>query len=134
MKKYFTGALIGFVMLILFSIFIVVILLGTVGVADNAIDNEIKKEEQKINNDLEKLEVKNLKQTGDTLTGTIKNNLDYDIDYLEINFKFYDKDGITVNDDMSNKTDFVKGEVWKFDIYLLHEFNTYEYDLEMSIY
>lgn len=131
MKKIFIG--IGITLAIFFIIVISIIV--SLVTAGNAVVNEEIKQQEKIESDVSKLEVKDIKKVGDKLEGTITNTLEYPIDYLEINFKFFDKDGIKIEDNMTNTTNFSIGETWKFEIFLFEEeFQTYEYELNMSVY
>lgn len=122
---------------ILFILVVAVIISLAAGGAAvvNEIDNNIQEEQLKIEKDVNTLKVENIKQVGDKIEGTITNTLDYNIDYLAIDFKFFDKEKVTISDGMANKTNFAVGEVWKFEIYLIEtDFESYEYELDMSVY
>lgn len=79
----------------------------------------------------EKLDLKafDIEKSGDEITGKIKNTTGKTIDYLEINFDFIDKEGVIVEEDMTNKTDFKAGTVWQFKIFVIEEYDKYNYTI-----
>lgn len=127
-----------FIIVIGVFISLVIVFLGIVlgfGATVKEVDKNLKEKEATISVDKNKLEATDIKIQGNKITGIIENTLDYEIDYLEINFKFYDKDKVTISDEMTNKTNFLPGEIWKFSIYLREDgFDSYDYKIEMSVY
>lgn len=126
MKKILIGAGIGFAALLLIFVFIFMFVLAGIGKSADIVDKEITKHEQKIVDDKAKLKIENIKKSGDTITGEITNTLDYKISYLEIGIKYLDKDKTKLSDDMTNTTDFEKGEKWKFEFMVFDKFDSYE--------
>lgn len=134
-KKIVIGVIIAILVMLFGLTAIVVFVAETANNTIDEVETEIKNEEIKLENDVSKLEIENLHQEGDKLVGMITNTLNYNISYLEIDFKFYDKDGVTIYDDMTNKTNFSMGEKWRFELYLMEEnFDSYDYEIEMSVY
>lgn len=126
MKKILIGAAIGIGVLMIIGIFIFMFVLAGIGKTADVVDKEIKKVEQKQIDDKEKLKLENVKREGEYIRGEVTNTLGYEISYLEIGVKYLDKDKKKINDDMTNTTDLEKGETWKFEFYILDDYNTYE--------
>jgi len=50
------------------------------------------------------------------ITGTIKNTATFAIDYVEVEFAEFDKDGNQIGTTFDNMTDLQPGATWKFDV------------------
>lgn len=64
--------------------------------------------------------------------GTIKNNTDKDLEYVEINIVLYDKDNAQIGTALDNTNNLKAGGTWKFEAITLDnvtEFDHYEYEL-----
>lgn len=60
-----------------------------------------------------KLEITNTKRTDKEITGKIKNTLNCNLSYIEVQIQ-YKKDGEIVSNDMTNLVNFKAGDVWNF--------------------
>lgn len=60
--------------------------------------------------------------------GKVKNVTDSTLDYLEVEVKFYDKDGNRIGDNFTNVEDLGAGKTWEFSLMFLEdgEFDSYE--------
>ena len=136
MKKILIGAVIGVVALIIIVGVAGIVMLAGIGKTADVIDKEITKQEIKNVDDKNKLKITNIKKSGDTISGEVKNTLDYKIGYLEVSIKYLDKNKKKLSDDMEITTDLEKGETWKFDFYLFQEdFDSYSIKInELSNY
>ena len=120
-----------------FAIIIAIILtiLGLVIIfSANVIDNNIEQTERRLTVEAESLEPVDIKIEGDKLTGVIENSLGHDINYLEINFKFYDKENIIIDESVDITNNLKQNEKWKFEIYLINEVQFETYDYTVKIY
>jgi flagellar basal body-associated protein FliL len=126
MKKILIGVGIGVGALLLIGIFIFMFVLAGIGKTADVVDKEFTKQEQKLVDDKNKLKIENVQKKGDYITGEITNTLDYKISYLEIGIKYMDKDKTKLSDDLTNTTEFEKGEKWKFEFMVFDEYDSYE--------
>lgn len=64
--------------------------------------------------------------------GTIKNNTDRDMEYVEINIILYDKDNAQIGTALANTNNLKAGGTWKFEALCIDnvsEYDHYEYEL-----
>lgn len=65
--------------------------------------------------------------------GTIKNNTDHDMEYVEINIILYDKDDAQIGTALANTNNLKAGGSWKFEAVGIDpncaEYDHYEYEL-----
>jgi hypothetical protein len=68
------------------------------------------------------------------ISGTAKNVAGRNLDYAEIDVKFYDQDGAVIGNSLDNINNLGDGETWKFEVYYmgLDNYNVKNYSIEVG--
>lgn len=68
------------------------------------------------------------------VAGSAKNNFGRNLDYAEIDVKFYDSDGAVIGNSLDNINNFGDGETWKFEVYYmgLDTYKVKDYSIEVG--
>lgn len=130
MKKVLKGVLIAFGIILLVGMVGCVASVALVGTAVNEAVEEVEKVSAENNATYDELvqamEWQVVEDFGfTTVTGVLTNTTDKEIDYIEIEYKFF-KDGVTVDSSFINATDIQPGESVKLDIMTVEEFDNFE--------
>ena len=88
----------------------------------NEIEEESNKKQEAVEKMFENVEWEIVKDDwSTTITTIVTNNSDVEIDYLEVNYKLYDENGVTIEDSFTNETNIEVGESRKIEIMLIED-------------
>lgn len=134
MKKIILGVVIGIFLLAGGC-------MAMVGGAANSASDAIKEmENEKVSKDevykglADKIEWKVQKDQFSTkIVGILENTLDEEIDYIQFNYKTFDKNGVVIDSSFTNETKVAPGEKRKVEILLVNkDFEKYEIKVSSS--
>lgn len=69
-----------------------------------------------------------------TLSCTITNTSDVEIDYLEIQYKLLDANGVVVEKSFTNETDIAPGEARLIEIMVLEDYTDFQYEVKATVF
>ncbi|MGE5438028.1 MAG: FxLYD domain-containing protein [Syntrophothermus sp.] len=123
MNNVLKNILTGILIFLAISIIVCIILISVLGSSSNIIDKELKKEEQKIELNKNKLKLADIKKDGEFITGIFRNTLKEDIKYICITATTYDDKKNKINDYISNTTNLKPNQSWKFKIWICEKYH-----------
>lgn len=131
MFKLIRGIVIGILSVIVGGI---ILMVGCTAMLGNAVDETVQEMEQE-SVKLEQLAQDIVDNTvweryDDALVGKFVNTTGQEIDYLEIEYKFLDANGVTIDSSWTCESDIAPGETREIKIYVFEDF--YEYILKVS--
>lgn len=69
-----------------------------------------------------------------TLSCTVTNTSDVEIDYLEIQYKLLDANGVVVEKSFTNETDIAPGEARLIEIMVLEDYTDFQYEVKATVF
>lgn len=88
----------------------------------NEMEEQSNKQQEAVNKMFENVEWEIVKDDwSTTITTVVTNNSDVKIDYVEVQYKLYDENGVTIEDSFTNATDIEVGESRKIEIYVIED-------------
>lgn len=102
----------------------------------NEIEEESNKQQEAVEQMFENVEWEVVKDDwSTTITTVVTNNSDVVIDYLEVNYKLYDENGVTIEDSFTNETNIEVGESRKIEIMVIEdEFSDWSWTVASSVW
>ena len=86
----------------------------------NEMEEESNKQQEAVDKMFENVEWEIVKDDwSTTITAVVTNNSDVEIDYVEVEYKLYDENGVTIEDSFTNATNIEVGESRKIEIYTI---------------
>lgn len=88
----------------------------------NEMEEQSNKQQEAVDKMFENVEWEIVKDDwSTTITTVVTNNSDVKIDYVEVQYKLYDENGVTIEDSFTNATDIEVGESRKIEIYVIED-------------
>ena len=88
----------------------------------NEMEEQSNKQQEAVDKMFENVEWEIVKDDwSTTITTVVTNNSDVKIDYVEVQYKLYDENGVTIEDSFTNATDIEVGESRKIEIYVFKD-------------
>ena len=88
----------------------------------NEMEEQSNKQQEEVDKMFENVEWEIVKDDwSTTITTVVTNNSDVKIDYVEVQYKLYDENGVTIEDSFTNATDIEVGESRKIEIYVFKD-------------
>ena len=88
----------------------------------NEMEEQSNKQQEAVDKMFENVEWEFVKDDwSTTITTVVTNNSDVKIDYVEVQYKLYDENGVTIEDSFTNATDIEVGESRKIEIYVFKD-------------
>ena len=69
-----------------------------------------------------------------TLSCTITNTSDFEIDYLEVEYKLLDANGVVIEKSFTNETDIAPGETRLIEIMVFEDYTDFQYEVKASVF
>lgn len=138
MKKFFKVLGLGTLLLMGGCTFVGCVATGvaieTVDQVATEIENENNAQQEAIDKMFENAEWEIVREEYLTkIVTTVENTSDVEIDYLEVNYKLYDEEGVVIEDSWTNATDILPNEKRKIEILVLEdEFVDWSYTVTSS--
>lgn len=102
----------------------------------NEIEEESNKQQEAVNKMFENVEWEIIKDDwSTTITAVVTNNSDVKIDYVEVEYKLYDENGVTIESSFTNATDIEVGESRKIEIYVIEDdFSDWSWNVTSNVF
>jgi hypothetical protein len=96
--------------------------------------SDVKEKTSTTTSDIDKMKVTDLKESTNEIKFNVTNQLDHKVDYLQVTFKYYNKEGVMVYDTFTNQTDLEAGKTYRFQIDKPYDepYEKYEYELSFD--